>query len=299
MSKFDFTSTINKVQATYKKDERRASQFGLGNSLESVSLDPADYVVMPDEFNFKENFGIPGVPFGKFVQISGKPDAGKTTMCLQAIKAAQQQGYGVVYVETEGKTGPERLIEEGIDPNGVMTINTNITEEVFDGLNRSVDAFFMDYPTEKLLVVVDSYGNTTSMRDSAIDLTDKAGKVGGAAATNRLGLGAIRAKQVKFPIAVLIVNYSYANIGSVGETNAGGRALEFLCSLIINASRKAWYERTKDGVKVRAGADVLWKTTKNHAAIGLKDEDGNDKLLPKQVVYRISGDGIQQLEPKK
>lgn len=298
MSKFDFSKTINKIQASYKKDEKRAREFGLGSSLEAVSDNPADYVILPPELNFKDNFGIPGIPFGKFVQISGKPDAGKTTFCLLAIKAAQEQGYGVIYVETEGKTGPERLEQAGIDPNGVLTINTNITERVFEGLNRSIDTFFDDYPEEKLLVIVDSYGNTTSMRDSELDLTDKVGMVGGAAKTNRIGIGAIRAKQIDHDIAVLIVNYSYANLGSVGETNAGGRALEFMCSLIINASRKAWYDRMVNGQKVKAGADVLWKATKNHAAIGLKDAEGNDKLLPKQVVYRISSDGLKQLDPK-
>lgn len=291
MSKFDFSKTIQKVQASYAKDERRARQFGLGNSLESVSQNPEDYVVLPEWF--KEKFGILGLPFGKWVQISGRPDAGKTSLSLLSIKNAQDQGYAVIYVETEGKTGPEDLENAGIDPNGVMTISTSVTEEVFEGVNRGLDAIFDDYPDAKVLLVIDSYGNTTSQRDKELDQTQKVAMVGGSAKSNRLGLGAIKARQIDNDIAVLIVNYSYANLGSVGETNAGGRALEFLCSLIINASRKAWYERTVGGEKVRAGADVLWKTTKNHFAKSLKDADGNPILLPKQTVLRISSEGFK------
>ena len=287
--KFDFANTINAIQASIK-DESRKKQFGLGNSLDSVSNNPEDFVVLPEWW--KNNFGILGLPFGKWVQISGKPDAGKTSLSLLSIKNAQEQGYGVIYVETEGKTGPEDLLAAGIDPDQVITISTKITEEVFSAVNRALDVFFDQYPNEKLLLVIDSYGNTTSMRDSEIDQTEKVAMVGGQAKSNRLGLGAIASRQRHNEIAVLIVNYSYANLGSHGETNAGGNALAFFCSLIINASRKAWYERTINKVKVRAGADVLWKTTKNHFAKSLKDEEGNQILLPKETVLRISNDGF-------
>lgn len=294
MGKFDFTSVVDTVQASFKKDAHRSSQIGLGNTLEPVSTDPNDYVVLPEWWG--KTYGVPGLPFHKGVQISGKPDAGKTSLSLLSIRSGQEQGFGVIYVETEGKTGPEDLIASGIDPNGVIAIRTNITEELYDSMSRAIDAFFDSYPDEKLLVVIDSYGNTTSMRDSEINLTEQSEKVGGAAKTNRTGLLALGARMNKHPIALLVVNYSYANIGSVGETNAGGRALEFLCMLIINASRKAWYERTVKGEKVRAGADVLWRTTKNHFVKSLKNEDGSPVLLPKEIVLRITADGMHPKE---
>jgi len=291
--KFNFGAVISSIQESFDKNERRKKQIGLGNSLESASNDPKDYVVLPDWF--KKHFGIMGLPFGKFIQISGKPDAGKTSLSLLAIKNAQDQGYAVIYVETEGKTGPEDLASKGIDPDQIITISTAITEEMFESVHTSLDAFFDKYPKEKLLLVIDSYGNTTSMRDAELKMTEKAAKVGGASQSNRLGLSAIKAKQLNNHIAVLVVNYSYANIGSVGETNAGGRALEFFCSLVIQASRKAWYEKTIGGVKVRAGADVLWKVTKNHFAKSLVDEKGSPLLLPKEAVLRISSKGFESL----
>ena len=51
MSKFDFTKTIDRVQGSYKTDQRMAKQIGLGDALEEISNDPADYIVMdPADF---------------------------------------------------------------------------------------------------------------------------------------------------------------------------------------------------------------------------------------------------------
>jgi hypothetical protein len=292
MSKFDFSKTISKIQNSLK-DERRAGQIGLGDNLESVSQDPGDYVVLDDWF--REAFGIMGLRFGHWYQWAGEPDSGKTTMSLYAIRKAQEQGYMVVYVETEGKTSEEDLVAAGINPKGVITIRSKIVEEAFDAGNLAIDGLFMDYPDAKLLFVFDSYGNTISMRDSDLKLTEKSGMVGGPAKTNRMGIGSIAAKQINHPIACLIVNYTYDNMGSPGKTNAGGKALNFHCMLTIQSSRKAWYERTIGGEKVRAGADVLWKVYKNHYAKALKDADGNQILLPKEVTLRISDAGIQKI----
>lgn len=291
MTKFDLSKTITKIQNSLKGDERRVNQIGLGSALDSVSNNPNDYVVLPEWW--QAHFGIMGLRFGHFVQIAGEPDSGKTSLSLLSIKCAQQQGYGVIYVETEGKTSEEDLVAAGIDPNGVIVIRTKIVEEAFDAANLAIDAFFNDYPDAKLLFVYDSYGNAISMRDSELKLTEKSAMVGGPAKTNRLGIGAIAAKQIQYPIACLIVNYTYDNMGSPGKTNAGGKALNFHCMLTIQSSRKAWYERTVGGEKVRAGADVLWKVYKNHYAKALKDEKGMPILLPKEIVLRISADGFQ------
>jgi RecA/RadA recombinase len=296
MSKFDFSTTINKIQNTLKKDERRANQFGVGSSLAKVSNDPKDYVVMPQWW--KDHFGILGIRFGNFVQIAGDPDSGKTTLSLLSIKCAQEQGYGVIYVETEGKTGEDDLIAAGIDPKGVITVHTKITEEMYDGMNLAIEAFFAQFPGEKLLVVIDSYGNSLSMRDSTIELVESNAMVGGAAKTNRTGISALAAKQITDPIAVLVVNYTYDNMGSPGKTNAGGKALDFHCMLTLQSQRTGWYEKTVDSEKVRAGAFVKWRVYKNHYAKSLKDEAGNQILLPKEINLKISGDGIEVISPK-
>lgn len=290
MSKFDFTKTIKRVQDSYKQDKRMAAQVGDGMSLEEISNDPADYVVM--DTWWKEKFGVMGLKFGHMVQVAGKSDSGKTSISLDAMKRAQTQGYGIIYVETESKTGPEDLIAAGIDPAGVICVNSSITEEAFElGLN-AWESFFADFPTEKLLFVYDSFGNTTSNRDAGISMTEKSAMVGGAAKTNRTGLSIMRAKMIKDPVAVLLINRTYDNIGGVGKTNAGGDAINFFSMLTLQTQRKGWYEKTVKGQKVRAGAIVVWTVFKNHYAKALRDTDGKTILLPKNVELKITGEGI-------
>ncbi len=289
--KFNFAKTIETVQATMKKDERRANQFGLGGSLVDMSKDPKDYVVMNDWWS--KNYGVLGLRFGHIVQIAGDPDTGKTSISLEAIRRAQEQGYGVLYAETENKTGRQDLVNAGIDPEGVMILHTAITEELYDGIFKLSDQFFKDFPKEKLLLVVDSYGQTLSMRDSEIDMTEQSQKPGGAAKTNRLGLNALVSRMQTDPIAVLIVNYHYDNVGSVGKTNAGGKGLGFFSMLIIQTQRTGWVDATRQGQKVRLGARVKWRCTKNHYSKSNIDEAGNQIPLPPEVNLKITAAGIE------
>ena len=290
MSKFDLDGVISKVRSSLKKDERRSNQLGVGSDLPPVSKDPADYVVMPKWF--QECYGIPGLAFGKIFECAGKSDSGKTSFAITAMKAAQEQGYGVLYVETEKKTSPSDLAAWGVDPDGVMLVKTSITEEAFDGAQRLWDAFFDKYPNDKLLLVFDSYGNTVSSSDSEIDLTKQNQRVGGASKTNRLGINTFVARLEHDPVAMLFINYTYANIGSVGQTSAGGEALGFFSMIRVQTQRKAWIEATRGGVKMRKGAKVKWTTVKNHYAKGLFDADGKAVLLPKTLELDITAEGM-------
>ncbi len=295
-NKFDFSSTIDKIKKSMEKDDDRAKQFGLGSTLVPASSDLKDFVVMPDWW--KEYYGVPGIEFGKIVQIAGDADTGKTSLALEIILRAQQQGFGVIYIETEKKTGRSDLIAKGIDPEGVMSIATSVAEEAYDGAFRCWDQFFKDYPEERLLLVFDSYGNTISQRDSAIDMTKDSQKPGGSAKTNRMGINKMIAKLQK-NVAILIVNYTYANIGSVGQTNAGGKALNFFSTLILQSKRIGWIDVTRNKIKVRAGAKVRWFTNKNHYAKTLVDEEGKQILLPTSIDLSITAEGFKILEKKK
>lgn len=292
---FDFSELADEMRESIaKKDPSKADMFGTGDALVQISNDPSDYVVLPDWF--KETYGIMGIPFGNFIQIAGEPDSGKTSFSLLAIRHAQQQGHAVIYAETEGKTGEQQLVSAGIDPKGILAVRTNITENLYDGIRESIDKISNKYPDAKILLVIDSFGNTTSMRDSEMVLSENKEKPGGHAKTNRTGLGMIRAKQNQHKIGVLVVNYTYDNIGSVGKTNAGGKALNFYSMLTIQSSRKAWYEKTINKQKVRAGADVMWRTYKNHFSNGLMDENGDAVLLPTRRTIRISADGMNPVD---
>ena len=93
------------------------------------------------------------------------------------------------------------------------------------------------------------------------------------------------AKRDENDVAVLMINYTYDNIGSPGKTNAGGKAVNFFSCLTYQTSRKQWLEKTVKGEKVRIGARVQWRLFKNHI----------DKSNPgaKSIELDITAEGIE------
>ena len=102
---------------------------------------------------------------------------------------------------------------------------------------------------------------------------------------NRLGISKMISKMSQSRTAVLLISYTYENMGSVGKTTAGGQALHFYSSLMYQTQRKAWLERTKNGEIIRVGAKVLFTLMKNHLN---KADPG-----AKKIEYDITASGIE------
>lgn len=280
MSKFNMSELVSDIKKQFKDNPKLAKRIGVGSNLSK--LEDKDYIVMPSWW--EHCTGVKGLPFGKLVMIAGDSDSGKTSAAIEAMKVAQAQEVGIIYVETEGKTTEGDLRNWGVDPSGILLVQSSIAEEAFELMFAAWDGFKRNYPGSKLLVVFDSIGNVVSQRDSEIDLMEQDSKPGGKGKINRLAINKMVAKRDEDQAAILVINYTYDNIGSPGKTNAGGKAVNFFSSLTFQTSRKGWYEKTIKGEKVRAGADVVWKLFKNHL-----DRSG---LKKKEFTLRITSDGI-------
>lgn len=280
MSKFNMAGLADDIRKQFKDTPKLAKRIGVGSNLSKLT--DADYIILPDWW--KTCTGVPGIPFGKLVMIAGDSDSGKTSAAIEAMKAAQSQEVGIIYVETEAKTTEADLLAWGVDPSSVLLVQSSIAEEAFELLFAAWDGFREKYPTSRLFVVFDSIGNVVSQRDSEIDLTEQDSKPGGKGKINRLAINKMVSKMSDSNAAVLIINYCYDNIGSPGKTNAGGKAVNFFSSLTFQTTRKGWYETTVKGEKIRSGADVVWKLFKNHLNKG-----GANK---KEFTLRITAKGI-------
>lgn len=280
MAKYDLSKVVSKAQKLYDKTPNKLNNIGLGDNLRGLA--DSDFLTMPEWWQKGTN--TKGLPFGKIVMIAGDSDSGKTSCAIAAMKAAQEQEVAVLYVETEGKTTTQDLNAWGVDASQVMLVQESIAERAFEAMFALWDSFFKDYPKGRLLVVFDSLGNVVSKRDTEIDLTSENQKPGGKGQINRLGLNKLIAKRDENDVAVLMVNYTYDNIGSPGKTNAGGKAVNFFSCLTYQTSRKQWLEKTVKGEKVRIGARVQWRLFKNHID---KSNPG-----PKSIELDITAEGI-------
>lgn len=278
--KFNMSGLAEDIRKQFKSNPSMAKRIGVGSDLSKAAIE--DFIEMPDWF--KTISGAHGLPFGKMVMIAGDSDTGKTSCAIDAMKSAQTQGVGVIYVETEGKATEADLRGWGVDPDGVLLVQSSIAEEAFELMFAAWDGFKAKYPGSRLLVVFDSIGNVVSQRDSEIDLMEQNSKPGGKGQINRLAINKMVAKRDEDGAAMLVINYTYANIGSPGKTNAGGKAVNFFSCLTFQTTRKGWIERTVKGEKVRVGALVKWDLFKNHL-----DRSG---IKRKSYDLSITGDGI-------
>lgn len=274
---------MEKIVTSLKKDldESRGKKIGTGDSLHTAT--PEDFLKMPKWWVDATN--TLGLPYGRMVMLAGDSDSGKTSAAIEAMKAAQAQDCAVIYVETENKTTKDDLVGWGVDPAGIILLKTSVIEEAYTILFEAWDRFRKDYPKDKLLVIFDSIGNVVSQRDATLDMIDESEKPGGKGKTNRTGLGRIVVRLENEPqVSVLIINYTYDNIGSPGKTNAGGKAINFYSSLTYQTSRKRWLEKGTKENPIRVGAEVSWTLFKNHID---KKNPG-----PKKVLLQITEKGI-------
>jgi RecA/RadA recombinase len=282
--KLNFADIINKVKEN-QEGAKKPFDFGTVSDLEE--LGPDDYLKLGDWWSKPTN--LPGLPFGRMVLIAGDSDSGKSSFAIQSIKAAQQQGVGTIYIETENKTTAADFVNWGVDPQQIIMKQSFVLEQMFETAIQAWDEIVKVAPNAPLLIVIDSMGNTVTQFDEDLDLTDNT-KPGGKGSALRRCLNKLAGKLInaKNKVSVLLISYTYDNIGSPGRTNAGGKALGFFPSLIYQTKRIGWMEKTESGNKVRVGAKVKWDLFKNH----LK------KTSPglKNIVFGITDDGMSFVE---
>ncbi len=67
-----------------------------------LDREPEPVAVIPTGFaSLDEALGVGGLPRGRIIDIFGPEGSGKTTLCLQVIAQAQQQGGLAVFIDTE------------------------------------------------------------------------------------------------------------------------------------------------------------------------------------------------------
>lgn len=286
--KVDLSKLAAQIQKQFKGDEAASSIITTGAQM-TTPKDDSDYVVMPDWW--KVATGVKGLPFGYLFMIAGNSDSGKTSACIAAMKAAQEQGVYVILVDTERKTTSARLTSWGVNPDDIARVQPQYLEQAYDGIDKWIDAIKDQDPDSKILVIFDSLGNTPANAEAEHDVDDSL-QMGLAAKVNKRGLRRLIPRMTRDKVHVLIINQTYNNMGSPGRTNAGGNAADFFSALTFQTSRVKWLEKTVKGESIRTGARVQWTIYKHH----LLDEDSH---TGKRVQLDITKDGIQLVEAGK
>jgi RecA/RadA recombinase len=270
--RFDINALVEKAKGRFDKKKAPLTARMKTGDMIVLSTNPEDYISSPEIDKFwKPLTGLMGIAYGRIFQIAGRPDSGKSTAAMLAMKAAQNQGALVVLWDAVGKFDSVRYRERiGGDPSQIAVApSRNILEGVQQVVAYVKAAKEMD-PETKILIVWDSVG--ASINSAEDEENDDYSKQPGVTAKevswairrfNQL-IEKFRDEDGNYTIAILCINQVYANIGSVGFKQKGGAELEYLSSLILEMSRKATLIRTKNKQKVKYGITTVARVKKNH-----------------------------------
>ena len=267
----DFDKVINKARANFKNSEKGLGlQIVKGSEIKLSDRDE-DYICWPNSA-WQVLTGIRGLPFGRIVQIAGRPDSGKSTHAMEFMARAQKSGYIVVLWDAEKKFGSSRFEKYfGGKNDELFVITSQMILEGIDEVDAVVHALMSEYPDKKILIVWDSVGGTLSKSEGALDKRQSK-QMAEAAKDNGQAVRGLAALMEQYKdketgdekIAVLLINQVYANIGSHGQKESGGQKVEYHSSIIIQLTRKANLTKMKQNIKRKVGITTKAVMKKNH-----------------------------------
>lgn len=292
----DITKLVKKAQESYaKKDQGLAKKLSTGKTIIRPDEDK-DYVVWTKGDHWKSLTNLKGLPFGRIVQISGKPDSGKSTHAMAFMKFAQDQDVLVILWDAERKFSSRRFDEKmgGISDN-LLVVDTNKIIDGAKAVAQFIHAAKEMNPDIKILIVWDSVGASLNSTEDKDDGTEDFSQQPGVSAKensyaikkfNKLANNYTNTETGEASIATLIINQTYASIGMGAPTQIekGGSEIYYLSSIIIQLSRKQDLNRVKNGDKYKYGIVSRAKVKKNHLF------EGDECISELDLV--ISADGV-------
>ncbi len=291
----DINKLVKKAQESYaKKDQGLAKKLSTGKTIIRPTEDK-DYVVWTKGDHWKALTNLKGLPFGRIVQISGKPDSGKSTHAMAFMKFAQDQDVLVILWDSERKFSPKRFDDKiGGNSDQLLVVDTNKIIDGAKAVAQLIHAAKEINPNVKILIVWDSVGASLNSTEDKEDDEDFSQQPGVSAKENSYAIKKFNKLANKYmnketgeeTIATLIINQTYASIGMGAPTQIekGGNEIYYLSSVIIQLSRKQDLNRVKDGDKYKYGIVSRAKVKKNHLF------EGSECISELDLV--VSADGI-------
>lgn len=274
--KVDISKVVSTVRAGFGKDKASALQIATGSSVTKPSKD-SDFVVWRNSDGslspWEALTGIRGIPFGMITSVEGKSNSGKSSTAMMFMKKAQEQGVLVILVDSENKFSKDRFDKLfGGNSDDILITTSKMILESGNHVEQIVHAVMEQNPNQKILVVIDSLGGLLPRNEGLEFHIDASKQMAAAAKDNGSLLRRIVSLMEKYKnreindemIACLLINQTYAQINSPGQTGAGGAKVAYYSSIIVQLTRRNDLTKIKNGVKVKYGILSRAKVAKNH-----------------------------------
>lgn len=183
------------------------------------------------------------MPFGRQIEVSGPPGAGKTSLCAQTAAEVQRQGGLVIVTDTEERIDHTYWRALGVDTARVLNLRADTIEEVFEKQYDAIRLMQAKAPDRLMLMIWDSVGGTSSglvldddpkKKETFMERAQK--QMGREAKLIGDGIKGLSGAVAKSRVCYLYTNHEYNKIGVTYGSNRetyGGNKLKFLATARI------------------------------------------------------------------
>ena len=201
--------------------------------------------------------GVGGIPRGRVVEIYGPESAGKTTVALHMIAEAQKLGGVAAFVDAEHALDPIYASRIGVNIDELLISQPDTGEQALEIVEVLVRSGAVD------IIVIDSVAALVPKAEIEGEMGDS--HVGLQARLMSQALRKLTAAISKSNCSVVFLNQLREKVGVMfgnPETQPGGRALKFYCSVRLDIRKVEVIKSGLDSV----GNRVKVKVVKNKVA---------------------------------
>ncbi len=176
--------------------------------------------------------GVGGLPRGRIAEVYGPESSGKTTLCLSLIAEAQRQGGNAVFIDVEHALDPRYARTVGVDLDKLMVSQPESGEDALNITETLIRSGAID------IIVIDSVAALVPRNELDGQMGDAT--VGMQARLMSQAMRRLTAAISKTSCVCLFTNQIREKIGVMfgsPETQPGGRALKFFCSVRLDIRR--------------------------------------------------------------
>ena len=242
-----------------EKDFSDAERAKMLKSMFGDMVDDGDRntseVIPTSSFMLNYILGVGGIPTGRIVQLAGAESSGKTTLCMDIMKNAEDMGYSFLFFDAEHTFSKELAKQMGIrTPYNEFVVSESRIAQIMamligphKGLKKQDGILIPDSPPGDLflnkkklkLIIIDSLNSLITPRSEQSDL--EKGQVGHLSAYLSYCLPLLVPKLAFAGVTLIGVQQLRENIGTYGKdptTTSGGRAWKHNVSVAINLTPK-------------------------------------------------------------
>ena len=208
--------------------------------------------------------GIGGLPKGRVIEIYGPESAGKSTLAMHVVAAAQANGENALYIDAEHAVDPVYARAIGVNVDEMFIAQPDTAEQSLEILDEMISSGRIG------VAVIDSVAALTPRAELEGEMGDS--HIGLQARLMSQALRKLTATVRRTGTTCIFINQIREKIGVMfgsPETTPGGRALKFYSSVRMDIRR---IESIKDGVEV-IGNKVRVKVIKNKVAAPFKQAE--------------------------